>query len=164
MTQQAMKKAPNKSRLLHLTAETYCILGEKDRAAKCAERAFVLQPQSNDLRNLLLVVSPEKWRDKMRIVPTTGQAMVAKVEGEKKEKEAELAKALEMQNESKIKRRGMEDDDLGAEPGLFAAFNKTVGNLQKTAMDKMAQVEKMRAERKAKEAQKKIEKVKEAEK
>jgi len=160
MLQQAMKKAPNKSRLLHLTAETYCILGETDRSAKCAERAFVLQPQSGDLRNLLLIVAPQKWREKLRTVPTTGQSMAAKEEGERLEKEQAKAQALIQQNESKLKRRSNEDD-VGQEGGMFASFNKTVSGLQKTAMSKMAEIEKQRKERKEKEARKKIELAKE---
>ena len=163
MLQQAMKKAPNKSRLLHLTAETYCILGEKDRSAKCAERAFVLQPQSAELRNLLLIVAPEKWREKLRTVPTTGQSMQAKVDGEQRDKDKAVAVALQQQNESKLKRIANDDDDGPPEGGMFAAFNKTVGNMQKGAMEKMAALEKQRNERKEKEAKQKIAAVKEKE-
>ena len=109
--QMAMLKAPNKSRLLHLAGEIYCIIGETERAASCAERAFVLQPQSNELRNLLLIVAPQKWRGKLRSVPTTGQSAIVKEEFAKKEKAREEEEQENEKNLSKIQKRGGDDDD-----------------------------------------------------
>lgn len=34
---------------------------------------YVLQPQSADLKNLLLQVNPDKWTDRLRTVPTTAK-------------------------------------------------------------------------------------------
>ncbi len=64
----AVEKAPTKGKLHHLLAEIYYILGEKERAAKMAEKAFTLVPNNNDLRNLLLLVDRTKWQDKLRSV------------------------------------------------------------------------------------------------
>lgn len=68
MMQQAVVKAPTKGKLLHILAEVYLYLNEKDRATKTAERAFTFVPNNADLRNLLLIVNREKWQDKLRSV------------------------------------------------------------------------------------------------
>lgn len=68
---QAVEKAPNKGKLQHLLAEIYYMLKEGDRAAKMAERAFMLIPNNTDLRNLLLLVDRNKWQDKLRTVSSS---------------------------------------------------------------------------------------------
>lgn len=69
--QQAVEKAPNKPKLLHLLSEVSFFLGMKEKALGWAERAFNLQPQSSDLRNLLLLLAPGKWQDKLRNAATS---------------------------------------------------------------------------------------------
>jgi tetratricopeptide (TPR) repeat protein len=103
--QQAISRAPNKGRLLHLLSEVFCMLKEKDRAIKCAERAYVLQPQSAELKNLLLSLDPAKWKKKMRTTPTskdlrgseeaeTKQAQMQKLEGDRDDLDGKSSKSL----------------------------------------------------------------------
>ena len=111
--QQAVDKAPNKAKMLHLLAEVLCILGHKDRAAKYAERAFVLQPQSAELRNLLLVVAPGKWQDKLRAAAALGRANMKE---EDKDSSNRLQKA--------------QSDDPG-EANFFSLLGDTLKSVQK---------------------------------
>jgi len=68
LMQQAIDKAPGKYKLLHLMSEVCYLLGYLDRSVHYAERAFELQPQSAELRTMLLLIAPDKWRDKLRNV------------------------------------------------------------------------------------------------
>ena len=45
---QAVVKAPKKSSILHLLAETYFLLGQKEASFSYAERAFALQVEIID--------------------------------------------------------------------------------------------------------------------
>lgn len=69
--QQASIKAPSKGQLLHWLVEVLFILKENDSASKLGEKALVLLPQSGELRNLLLQISPEKMIEKLRFVSPT---------------------------------------------------------------------------------------------
>ena len=71
LMQQAVDKAPKKYKLLHILSEVSLLIGYTDRATHYAERAFEIQPQSTELRNLLLTVAPAKWQDKLRNVATS---------------------------------------------------------------------------------------------
>jgi tetratricopeptide (TPR) repeat protein len=64
----ATEKAPSKGKLLHLLAEVYFLLNERENSVKVAERAFETQSNNSELRNLLLTVNPEKWIDRLRTV------------------------------------------------------------------------------------------------
>ncbi len=154
--QMAMNKAPNKSRLLHLAAEIYCLLGEKDRSAKCAERAFVLQPQSGELRNLLLIVNPDKWRDRLRTVPTTGQSMVAKEEEIKRAKEQEKAASIMAETTSKVKKRVTDEDEgEGEEMGFLQKMALQAKQMQMKAEHSILGTPEQRAKREMEEKAKK---------
>jgi len=68
---EAISKAPGKPKLLHLLAEVYALLKQKDQAVVCAEEAYSLSPQSGDLRNLLLQIAPAVWTEKLRVLVAT---------------------------------------------------------------------------------------------
>ena len=68
LMQQAVDKAPGKYKLLHLISEVSYQLTYKERSVHYAERAFELNPQSTDLRAMLLLINPGKWQDKLRNV------------------------------------------------------------------------------------------------
>jgi tetratricopeptide (TPR) repeat protein len=68
MMQTALKKAPNKPKILHLLAEIYLLLGEKKKSIEAAEKAFTLIPSNPDLRNLLLQINPDKFVEKVRTI------------------------------------------------------------------------------------------------
>ena len=91
--QQAIEKAPTKSRLLHLLAEVYIVIGQRDRAARVAERVYIMQPQSAEIRNMLLFLNPEKWSDKLRSVIASKDAPGANVSEDRKIALAKGAKA-----------------------------------------------------------------------
>jgi len=83
LLQQAIDKAPGKYKLLHLMSEVCYLLGYQDRSIHYAERAFELQPQSVELRNMLLLIAPDKWRDKLRnVAPSKSHAKVVNVRGD----------------------------------------------------------------------------------
>ena len=72
---QAIAKAPGKGKLLHVLAEVYTLLKQKDKAIACAEEAYTVMPQSSELRNLLLQIAPKVWTEKLRhMAPTTSIA------------------------------------------------------------------------------------------
>lgn len=72
----AIAKASNKGPMQHYLAEVYWLLGEKEQAEVQAERAFTVLPQSAELRNLLLQISPDKWAEKVRFLsPTKTESM-----------------------------------------------------------------------------------------
>jgi hypothetical protein len=54
--------------LVMLLAEVYALLKQKDLAAAYAEKAYAANPQSSEVRNLLLFVDPAKWTEKLRTV------------------------------------------------------------------------------------------------
>jgi len=97
LLQQAVDKAPGKYKLLHLMSEVCYLLGYQDRSIHYAEHAFKLQPQSAELRALLLLVAPDTWRDKLRNVAPSkaqqrgvsgrGDAALQKVDAEEGEEE-----------------------------------------------------------------------------
>lgn len=66
--QIAINKAPGKGNLQHWLAEVYWLLNEKDNAEKVAEKAFELIPESAELRDLLLQISPEVWTERIRFL------------------------------------------------------------------------------------------------
>ncbi len=68
---QASLKAPNKGPLLHCLIEVLFLLGEKDAAGKLGDKAMILLPASADLRNLLLLIDPDKWGEKLRFIGPT---------------------------------------------------------------------------------------------
>ena len=68
LMQQAVDKAPGKYKLLHLISEVSFLLGYKDRSIHYAENAFEINPQSTDLRTMLLLINPSKWQEKLRNV------------------------------------------------------------------------------------------------
>ena len=55
----ALIKSPKKAKLIHLLAELYLMVGDKDMCIKYAEKALVYLPQNSDLRNLLLQVQQD---------------------------------------------------------------------------------------------------------
>jgi hypothetical protein len=63
---QAINKASNKAKLLHLLAEVYASTKQNTLALEHAENAYSLNNQSVELRNLLLQLSPDKWGDSLR--------------------------------------------------------------------------------------------------
>lgn len=63
---QAINKASNKAKLLHLLAEVYVSTKQNTLALEHAENAYSLNNQSVELRNLLLQLSPDKWGDSLR--------------------------------------------------------------------------------------------------
>ena len=63
---QAINKASNKAKLLHLLAEVYVSTKQNTLALLHAENAYSLNNQSVELRNLLLQLSPDKWGDSLR--------------------------------------------------------------------------------------------------
>lgn len=68
---EAVQKAPGKGKLIHLLAEVYALLKQRDPARMCAEQAHAINPQSSELRNLLLLVAPEEWTEKLRGLTAT---------------------------------------------------------------------------------------------
>lgn len=66
LLRQAVAKVTTKSRLFFLLAELYFLTNNFDQSLIMAEKAFHLNPQSAELRNLLLILAPEKWTDKIR--------------------------------------------------------------------------------------------------
>lgn len=68
LMQQAIDKAPTKYKLLHLMSEVSYLLHYQERSVYYAEKAFEINPQSTDLRTMLLLVNPSKWQDKLRNV------------------------------------------------------------------------------------------------
>jgi tetratricopeptide (TPR) repeat protein len=82
LMQQAVDKAPGKYKLLHLMSETSYLLGYRDRAVHYAEAAFAIQPQSEELRTLLLIVAPSKWQDKLRNVAPSKSTTSKRVESD----------------------------------------------------------------------------------
>lgn len=62
----AARNAPTKGSLLQRYAEVLFLLNEKDRAERVGEKALELLPESGDLRDLLIQISPDKWTDKLR--------------------------------------------------------------------------------------------------
>jgi tetratricopeptide (TPR) repeat protein len=71
---EAIAKSPGKAKLLHLLAEVYALLQREPQARSCAEQAYEANPQSSELRNLLLQVAPEVWADKLRHLSATTNA------------------------------------------------------------------------------------------
>jgi tetratricopeptide (TPR) repeat protein len=67
----AIAKASNKGPMQHYLAEVYWLLCEKEQAEIQAERAYAALPQSAELRNLLLQISPDKWAEKVRFLSPT---------------------------------------------------------------------------------------------
>ena len=74
---EAISKVPGKVKLMFLLAEVYALLKEKAQAKSCAEQAYELNPQSSELRNLLLQVAPEEWTEKLRVLSSTTNARSA---------------------------------------------------------------------------------------
>eukprot|EP01041_Mallomonas_annulata_P003071 gene3071-6021_t len=68
---QAVIKSPNKGGTLHMLAEIYYLLGQTELSSEYAQKAYELQPASAELRNLLLLVAPEEWREKLRTAAPT---------------------------------------------------------------------------------------------
>lgn len=81
---EAISKAPTKAKLIHMLAEIYALLKQKDQARMCAEQAHQINPQSSELRNLLLLVAPEVWTEKLR-------GLAATTNMHKDEEEVEIA-------------------------------------------------------------------------
>lgn len=72
---EAISKAPGKTKSMLMLAEVYALLKQKEQAQSLAEEAFTANPQSAELRNLLLQVAPEVWTEKLRgLSTTTGNA------------------------------------------------------------------------------------------
>lgn len=67
----AIQKATNNAPMQHYLAEVLWLLGEKELAESNAERAFSALPQSAELRNLLLLIAPEIWTEKIRFLSPT---------------------------------------------------------------------------------------------
>lgn len=143
--QQAVFKAPNKPKLLHLIAEVAYYLGLKERSLEYAERAFALQPQSAELRNLLLALDPGKWQDKLRNVPTS--VTLSKI------------KAVEDNEVSnvKLKRAGNDDED---DVGILAALKEGATGLFSggAALSPEQKAKKEEKEKRKKEKLEKLEK------
>lgn len=73
---EAIAKAPGKGKLLHVLAEVYSLLNQKEQAVACAEEAYTVMPQSSEIRNLLLQLAPKVWTEKLRqMAPTTSTAL-----------------------------------------------------------------------------------------
>jgi tetratricopeptide (TPR) repeat protein len=68
---QAIIKAPGKGSLLQWAVEIYYLLGDLTKASKYGEKAQVLLPQSIELRNLLILIDPDKWTEKLRFISPT---------------------------------------------------------------------------------------------
>jgi tetratricopeptide (TPR) repeat protein len=68
---QAIIKAPGKGSLLQWAVEIYYLFGDMVKASKYGEKAHVLLPQSIELRNLLIVIDPDKWTEKLRFISPT---------------------------------------------------------------------------------------------
>lgn len=141
--QQAVLKTPNKPKLLHTIAEVAYYLGIKDKALDWAERAFALQPQSADLRNLLLALNPAKWQDKLRNVATS--VTLSKI---KATEDKEIVNV-------KLKKTGDDDDDDG---GLLGAL-KEGANVLFSAGGSMSPEQKALKEEKAKRKKEKQDKL-----
>eukprot|EP01034_Spumella_vulgaris_P023184 gene23184-29379_t len=82
---QAVAKAPNKGKLQQILGEIYFLLGKRDLSLKHCEKAVTLLPQNADLRNLLLVLSPDKYAEKLRSAPVIHGAVHDDEEEEVKE-------------------------------------------------------------------------------
>ena len=123
---QACEKAPTKSRLLQLLAEVYNVLGQKDRCYRIAERVYVLQPQSAEIRNLLVSLHPEKWVDKLRTVAPSKPTTVNQADEERKIREAQHAKVVRLD--------GLGDDDGESfMDTMKSMFRKDVGSPEERA-------------------------------
>jgi len=140
--QQAVLKAPNKPKLLHSIAELAYFLGIKVKALDWAERAYALQPQSAELRNLLLSLDPAKWQDKLRNAATSVTLSKIKASEEK-----------EVSN-VKLKKAGNEDEEGG---GILGALKETATGLFSASSGSMEQ--KALREEKAKRKKEKQEKL-----
>ena len=67
----AVRKAPNKGKLYHSLAEVCFLLGEKEQSLQHAEKAANFLPNNKELRNLLLLLDPEKWTERIRTAGST---------------------------------------------------------------------------------------------
>lgn len=147
--QQAVLKAPNKPKLLHSLAEVAFYLGIKTKALEWAERAFALQPQSAELRNLLLALDPGKWQDRLRNAATS--VTLSKIKAAE-EKEA---------SNVKLKKAGNDEDDEG---GFLGALKEGATGLfsggaapspeQKAKREEKEKKKKERADKAERKAQK----------
>lgn len=66
LLQQAVIKAPTKGKLFLVIAEIYNLLKKPEQALKYCEKAAVLIPSNEDCRNMLLMLNPDKYTEKLR--------------------------------------------------------------------------------------------------
>lgn len=125
--QQAIDKAPTKSRLLHLLAEVFVVINQRERAARVAERVYIMQPQSAEIRNLLLSLSPEKWGEKMRSV-------MSSVDGQQSSMSEDRKIALTKGAKAKRVEEALEQHQ---EAGWFDLLQSTVNNLTRVILDSL---------------------------
>jgi len=116
--QVAVLKSPNKPKLLHTISEVAFFLGFKDKSMDWAERAYALQPQSAELRNLLLALNPAKWQDKLRNAATS--VTLSKI------KSAEDKEVVNV----KLKKVGNAADEEG---GILSALKESATGLFSTS-------------------------------
>ncbi len=85
LLQQAVAKAPTKGKLLQLLGEVYLLLGKRELSLKWSEKAVALLPQNAELRNLLLLLSPDKYGEKLRTAPVIHSAVALEDDDEENE-------------------------------------------------------------------------------
>ena len=156
---QACEKAPTKSRLLHLLAEVYCVLGQKDRCYRIAERVYVLQPQSAEIRNLLVSLHPEKWVDKLRTVAPSKSSTANQEDEDRKIREAHGAKVMRVdglggdEGESVMDMmKGMFKKDVGSPEDRAKAIQDKVKAREREERRKIKEKEKKEREKKMAQA------------
>ena len=139
------------------------MLGQKDRSYRTAERVYVLQPQSADVRNLLVSLHPEKWVEKLRSVPPSKSAAMSKEEEERRIAEAKGAVVMRVDglgddaNESMLsKAKNLFKKEVGSPEERAKAVAEKAKAKERAAKEKeMKKLKKEADAKKAKEQEKK---------
>lgn len=148
MMQTALKKAPNKPKILHLLAEVYLLLGEKKKSIETAEKAFTLIPSNPDLRNLLLQINPDKFVEKVRTIGMSQNLL--KDHGNRGKDDGEGS------NNVKLQKVGDHDEEEG---GWFTQLAAKAKETIKEATTKNTKTPEERAKEAAEKEKKRKEKV-----
>lgn len=167
---KALEKSPGKHKLLQILAEIYYILGDKKKCLDYAEKAVIHFPNSGELRNLLLIVDPQKYSSQLRSAPITksnddNRKDTSKVK-KSNAKPAKTTKSTNGENRPKspagVSQRGKSIKRIAATEekptGWFA--RNIFGKSSPSKQNEVSQKTKTRTKSKAMRAKKKVDEVK----